>query len=212
MSKQVKSTKWFVRITAPHEHCGVKLDEVKGWVDLVGYAVGYHVGAKTSKPHIHLALIMHSELQRQSIDVRLKKLFGVKGSDYSSKVWDGSHKALSYLYHDVSGKVEMFRMTLTKEEEEEIARTVSVYSDIVTTAKAKASTRIPDRILEEMGSDQWSERQIIHRIYMGVRAREWYDPGHMIDRYVNEILLRSSGDIDYVSVLTEQLIAKRSRW
>lgn len=208
MSKQVTSTLWFVRITAPHSHCETKLKEMCEWIDLSGYAVGYHVGAKTAKPHIHLVITMLKTLQRQSLDVRLKKLFEVKGSDYSSKVWDGNHKALSYLYHDVAGKVEYFRMTLSPEELAAVKHTADTYREIVTEAKTKASTRIPDRILEEMGGDVWTERQIITRIYQGVRNRDWYDPGPLLDRYVNEIMLRS--DEENVKYFTELAVARRS--
>lgn len=204
MSKQSRSTKWFIRITAPHDHCRTKLADVLTWVDHKCSAVGYHIGKKTQKPHIHIAMEMLTDLQKQSLDTRLKKLFDVKGSDYSSKAWDGSHKALSYLYHDKEGKVEYHKMELSDEEKKEIETTVAVYNEIVTTAKEKASTRIPDRILEEMGKDQWDELRVIKRIYQGVRAREWYDPGPMMDRYINEILCRSSGERDYVNELAEQ--------
>lgn len=209
MPSVTKSTMWFVRITAPHEHCDTKLKIVKEWIDVSSMAIGYHIGEKTQKPHIHIALKMGKELQKQSVDVRFKTLFGVKGSDYSSKVWDGDHKVLSYLYHDKSGRVEFYKMELTESEKATIQTTSDVYAEIVKTAKAKASTRIPDRILEEMGDTQWSEKQIITRIYQGVRSTEWYDPGHMLDRYVNEILLRSSGPIDYVEVLASAACEKR---
>lgn len=210
-SKQQKGTKWFVRVTAPHSHCEAKVKMLCESIDVKCAAIGYHIGAKTKKPHIHIAVEMLTELQKQSMDVRLKKLFEVKGADYSNKPWDGSLKALSYLYHDKDGTVVFHKMDLTESQMDEIRRTVDVYADIVHAAKEKASTRIPDKIVEMMGGEQWRIDQVVRRIYQGVRNKEWYDPGPMMDRYVREILLRSSGETDYVDYFTMQFIAKFDR-
>lgn len=210
---QVKSSKlWFVRITAPHEYCDSKLKLMLEWIDLIHYTVGFHTGKKSQKQHIHIAVALGSELQQQSLNARFRKLFEVKGSDYSSKIWDGNFKALSYLHHEIGCRVDYVRTPFTDSEREEILKVTQLYNEIVLDKKQKASTRIPDRILEEIteSGKQWNIRQIVSRIYDGVRKTEWYSPGHMMTRYVEEILLRQtpSGDHDYLEFLTDAFCSK----
>lgn len=210
---QVKSSKlWFVRITAPHEYLDSKIPKMKEWVDLSYYAIGYHTGKKTQKQHIHIILALSTELQQQSLNARCKKLFDVKGADYSSKIWDANFKAISYLYHEKDAKVVYYNFPITEKEIEEVKQVAQVYNEIVLDKKEKASTRIPDRVLEEINESgtQWNIRNIVTRIYEGVRKGEWYSPGHMMTRYVEEILLRQKpqGDHDYLEFLTDTFCSK----
>lgn len=188
--KDDRSDRWFVRVTAPYEHTKSKYAELKSQVDVVCSAIGYHVGSKTGKAHCHIVLHLRQQPQKQSLDVRLKKLFDVKGADYSSKIWDGSHKVLSYLYHDKNGSVEV-NMPLTDEQKAEITRTAEVYETIVEQAKTKSSGRIVDNILAEMGDEDWSQSRIIDAILDGVHAGKWHKPGDFqIVNYVDEIRLK----------------------
>lgn len=193
--KSDKSKLWFIRITAPWEHIETKYTLLRGWIDYTESAIGYHIGAKTSKAHAHIAIKLTSELQKQSIDTRLKKLFDVKGSDYSSKLWDGNPKALSYLYHDKSGKVDI-HMSLSEEQKSEIQNLVTVYDEIVTTAKAKASYKCVDVVLDAIKESgrTWSSREIATYIFKGVRECKWHPPGSMMDRYVDEIRIKQGSD------------------
>jgi len=192
MPSTKESAQWFIRITAPHSHLRAKVTELKGQIDIKRMAIGYHTGSKTNKEHVHIALEMLKAVQQQSINKRIKKLFEVSGADYSSKIWDGSHKVLSYLYHDESGTVEYFKMELTADEEAEIKRTHEVYKEIVQTAKARASTRIPERILIEIeeSGEKWTIRRILTRILTGVHKNEWYPPGPQMERIVQEIRIK----------------------
>jgi len=189
--KSDKAVAWFVRITAPWEHLEKKYKEVRAWIDHDVSAVGYHIGEKTAKPHCHIALKLRKELQKQSLDTRMKQLFGVKGCDYSSKIWDGSHKVLSYLYHDKGGKVEV-NMPLTDAQKDEIEKTATVYEEIVTQAKSKASNKMVDVILQEIAEAgrRYSDREIMTRIFEGVRTTQWHNPRGMLFGYVEEIVLR----------------------
>lgn len=179
MPSTKESAQWFIRITAPHSHNESKLKVLKENIDVKRMAIGFHTGNKTKKEHIHIAIEFIKVVQQQTVNKRIKKLFEVGGADYSSKIWDGSHKVLSYLHHDEKGKVEYHNMELTPEQLAEIETTKEVYKDIVQTAKAKASNRIPERILEEIkeSGDIWTMRQIIRRILTGVKDNEWYPPG-----------------------------------
>lgn len=208
------SQTWFVRITAPWTMLEPKVAEVKSWIDLEYMALGYHIGGKTKKEHVHIALKMRKELQKQSLDVRFKKLFGVKGADYSSKVWDGSDKVLSYLYHDEKGKIEMFKLELSEERLAAIKNTAEVYSDIVTTAKAKASTRIPDQILDDIkaSGEEWSDRKICRAIVKGIAEGKWYNPGNfMIEKLVQEVALRQNPSGDYVDFMVDEIMRRMVR-
>jgi len=186
------STSWFIRITAPHSHLRTKVNELKENIDVVKMAIGYHTGSKTNKEHVHIALQLMTGLQQQSINKRIKKLFEVSGADYSSKIWDGSYKVLSYLYHDETGTVEYHKFDISPEQMAEIKRTHEVYKEIVQTAKAKASTRIPERILLEIeeSGEKWHIRRILTRILTGVKNNEWYPPGPQMERIVQEIRIK----------------------
>ena len=184
------STKWAIRITAPWDHIKTKVQVLRTWIDHQSSAVGYHIGSKTDKQHGHIVLNLLKGLQKQSLDVRVKQLFGVKGSDYSSKIWDGNVKALSYLYHDKGGEVDN-KIPMTPEETAHVQALVSVYNEVVTTAKAKASTRMVDKILLEIQEKgPQTELWIYERIFHGVSEQEWYNPAFNLRKYVEEILLR----------------------
>lgn len=213
MPSTKESAKWFIRVTGPHEHLTIKLNGVKEWIDLKRMAIGYHTGNRTGKEHIHIALELLKEVQQQTINKRMKKTFGVAGSDYSSKTWDGSNKAISYLYHDEKGRVDFFKMELTEEEKVEIQRTHEVYKEIVQTAKAKASTRIPERILEEIkeSGEVWTMRKIITRILEGVNKSEWYPPGPQMERIVQEIRIKQDPETA-IPELTQYYMDKFTRY
>lgn len=201
--KSDRSTHWCVRVTAPWEHIELKYKELREWIDYVDSAIGYHIGTKSSKkqPHAHIVLNMRTELQKQSLDTRMKKLFDVKGVNYSSKIWDCDKKALSYLYHDKVGKVEI-NMEMSEELKTEISNLVKVYDEIVTTAKAKASYKCVDFILEEIKESErlWKPREILRRMLMGVRRGQWHPMGSMTDRYLDEILIKQGNDDDAEAV------------
>lgn len=200
--KSDKSTQWFVRITAPWEHIETKYKLVREWIDHISSAIGYHHGTKTGKAHAHIVIQLRSELQKQSLDTRFKKMFDVKGSDYSSKIWDGSKKAISYLYHDPAGKVEV-NIPLTDVEIKEIESLRTVYEEIVTTAKAKASYKCVDVVLEAIKESgrTWKAREIVTYIFTGVRAGKWHPPGSMMERYVDEIRIKQGSDVDAFHVI-----------
>lgn len=211
MPSTKESSQWFIRVTAPHSHNETKLKLLKENIDVKRMAIGYHTGDKSKKEHVHIAIEFIKSVQQQTINKRIKLLFEVAGADYSSKVWDGSHKVLSYLYHDEKGKVEYHKMELTPEELALIDQTKDVYKDIVQTAKAKATNRIPDRILEEIKTSEhiWTMSQIIRRILVGVKDNEWYPPGMQMERIVQEIRIKQDPDRE-IDDLTNYYVDKFS--
>lgn len=193
--KQEKTNKWFIRITAPWTLLEPKITEMKSWIDISGMAIAYHKGTKTEKEHIHIVLMMLKELQKQSIAERIKKLYGVKGNEQLSiKTWDGNLKVFSYIRHDTSRPIDYFKMELTPAQEQYISSLETIFLDIKTEAKQKASTRIPDRIIEEMNGIRWKPEEIIQRIILGVKNGDWYAPGPRMESIFQEIWIRSDFD------------------
>lgn len=210
MGKSDRSSKWAIRITAPWEHLETKYKSMREWVDFNSSAIGYHIGSKTKKPHAHIVLVINSEIQKQSLDVRCKKLFDVKGSDYSSKPWDGNKKAISYLYHDKAGRVDM-GLDLSEEELAEVEKLVVVYNEIVTTAKQKASNKLVDYVLDAIAESGniWTERQIFEYAMKAIADGKFHSPGQMrMETYMDDILLRQSKDPAHLITTIDQMAYK----
>lgn len=184
-----KSDKWFIRITASWDHVRSHLSTIKNWIDYDGMMVGLHHGDKRGAPHAHICLRLKGELQKQSIDVRMKKLYGVAGAQYSSKAWDGNLKAMSYLYHDVNGEV-MNEMGMDEKEISELKDLNCEIQKVVEVNKGRASNKIVQYVLTK-ANDGWSRYDIGECILRAVANGEFYDPGDFaLERYINEIELK----------------------
>lgn len=210
MPSIAKSTKWFVRVTAPWEFIKQKVPTMQGWLDYSGMMIAYHTGAKGKAKHAHIALVLTSELQKQSIDARLKKLFDVEKTNYSSKVWDGDTKALSYMYHDDKGEVVDY-LGLSEEQITKIKEYNNVIQVAVKQAKEKASYRIVEYALGKL-TGQPTRMEIGRCILRAVANREFHDPGDfMLERYINEVqLIMANDERELDSIITERLLKLRS--
>lgn len=201
MPSVARSKSWYVRVTAPWEFLQQKMVVVCSWIDYEGYFAGYHIGEKTEKPHVHIALKLKSDLQKQSLDKRLKELFQVKGSDYSSKPWDGEEDALSYMYHD--NKVEIDnQLGLSNDAIERIkARNIQVQK-IVAEAKEKASCKVVEYVLTKIHESGtfWNIRAIAYEIWKGVHSGQFYHPGPQYKRYIEEIYCKQCKDEEELSM------------
>lgn len=187
---QTKSNHWFIRITAPWEHIRGRMKEVKEKIWYDGMMIGYHHGDKKGAPHAHICLRLKSELQKQSIDNCFKKLFDVKGAQYSSKVWDGDKKAIAYLFHDVKGEVHN-EMGMTDAEMNEVKELNVEIQKVVKENKGRASNKIVQYVLEQAGEQVWSRWDIGECILNAVAEGRFYDPGDFVlERYINEIELK----------------------
>lgn len=195
MSKQVRSKLWFIRVDGPWEHLKLKSKDVKGWIDYSGCIIGYHNGDKeVPNPHLHMCLMLRSELQKQSLDTRVKKLFGVAKGGYSSKVWDGNlgRGAVSYLLHDPKGEIDD-SIGLTPDQWASLKLTNEVIQEEITKAKEKASHKVIDYVLEKIteSGEKWDAERIYLQIIKGVWNRMFYDPGDFqLQKYIDEILIR----------------------
>lgn len=205
MPSLAKSKCWFIRVTAPWEYITSKLDLLKAKVWYQGMLVGYHHGDKQGAPHAHICLKTTCELQKQSIDVAVKQVFGLTSrSTYSSKPWDGEKSAMSYLYHDTKGRVEN-HMELSEEELNELRRNNDIIQAAVKVAKERASHKVIDYLIAKH-KDHWDRFDIGRELLLAVSRGEFHHPGtFQIERYILEVELRVAQPHEVDRVIDGQL-------
>lgn len=170
---------WFVRVDYPLAELPDKLRIVTGWVDLVKMLSLHHQGEKKDNPHFHAVIELSSEIQKQSFDVRLKKIFSVKGSQYSSKVCDGADEACSYMFHEENAPILVNKGHTAADILRYVALNKSVQKVVDINSK-KASCRIPERVIaaiRESGKKSWTIREIYDWVIGEIRMGNIYHPG-----------------------------------
>jgi len=219
-SRQV-SDKWFVRVDGEKEFLRQKcLDMAKSSENATIHAV-FHTGSKKENPHIHYILSRDKAIQKQAFDNSVKKLFGVAGTQYSTKPWDGEYKgAGSYLYHEedeetpadvfVSKGITEIHVTTMREHAKEWRATVQE-------KKAKASVTLVQKAIAHFNVSDGT-RVSLERIWVfmmdKVRAGENYFPGENIMRkYAIEVLI-AIGDKSYWDQYVQDSFARAfpTRW
>jgi len=214
-ASRVVSDKWFVRVDGEKEFLRQKcLDMAKSSENATIHAV-FHTGSKKENPHIHYIISREKHIQKQAFDNSVKKLFGVAGTQYSTKPWDGEYKgAGSYLYHEedeenpadvlVSKGITEIHVTTMRDHAKEWRATVQE-------KKAKASVTLVQKALEYFGktvevdedgngkAEAYIRKPTTKHIWnymMGLcRAGENYFPGETIMRkYTVEVLMAVGED------------------
>lgn len=199
-----KSTKWFVRIDGAHDWLKEKMRIVQGWIDVVKLLACLHVGEKKDNHHVHFVIELSSELQKQSFDVRLKKVFGVSGSAYSSKQWDGGDGACGYMFHE-SDDVICNNKGFSDEDVERFRELNRATQKVLAVNKEKASGRVVNRLLAE-ANPEWSRADIARKLIVMIREGEMYEPGDfMLKRYIEEIYMKSRTDKGFSEYLEERI-------
>ena len=208
------STMWWIRITAPHEHIRAQFPRVKERVDYSGSMIAYHQGDKEEpNPHCHIALKLRSNLQKQSVDVYFKKLFGVAGGQYSTVPWDGDDQVLRYCFHEqMDGKPsEVFHdLGLSPARIETLRAESKIINEAVAEAKKTASFKVVDYMLEKIkaSGEKMGAYEIGWEIQKAVYKGMFHEPGdYNIEKYINEILCRQCKD----EIELEQMWAERHR-
>lgn len=204
--QQVKSDKWFIRVTKPWADCSGGLAAVRQWLDFSGAMVGYHIGTKTEKPHIHIVLSIKSAIQDQSMGVRIRKTFGVSGNkEYCVTAWDGNPAAMSYLFHDDGGRVEDYGFNLTADYIERLKESNRVIQEQVKQAKEKAGFKVVEYVLDKIMSDReadshdylWTRQEICECIVEAVYNKQFYYPGDFaLGKYIMEIEIKQTRSVD----------------
>jgi len=189
-----KYSNFCFRITAPWDLIETQSKEIFTWIDYSGCMIGYHIGTKTEKEHAHFAIQLKSRLQRESLNVRLRSLFGVKGANYSSSAWDTDPQALRYMFHDRKGKVFNFLGY-----DQSIIDKLKAESEVITKAveesKKKASKRLPDYVIgcieAEGGNVLWTPEDIAYKMFQAVYESKFHNPGNThFENYINEVMIK----------------------
>lgn len=206
MPQTASSSKWFFRVTLPHETTmtiwngnwdtreNIFKSRLAQWDILRVIMVG-HKGEKTEKEHFHALLELNEPIQQQSLNARIKLLFGVKGAQYSTKLWDG-HMGIgagSYLFHDPEHTI-LFNFGFEDIEIQHFKECNEQVREIVLDKKQKASGRCVDRVLEEIqkeGGKCWTRKRIILRLLEDIHSGVMYEPGDFVlKKYAEEIYMK----------------------
>jgi len=191
----IVSDKWFIRITLPWERFEALYGEhVLSFDDHNRFLVVSHLGEKTEKEHVHCLVHLSSEKQKQTVDKRYKRVFGVSGANYSSKPWDGDMGAGagSYLFHDPSAKI-LQNKGFTDPEIAEFKRINEEVCKVVQINKQRASGRCVERILNDIidSNRLWTKDEIAIKLLTDIKEGVMYEPGdYVLKRYLEEIYLK----------------------
>lgn len=191
------SNSFFCRISYQHAELEGPLNALAAWVDMAKVIVATHKGDTKENEHIHMCVELTTTIQKQSFDVRLKKLFNLAGGnkDFSTKVWDKSLDACSYLFHEPDAQVVLNRghtdddIALYKRMNERV-------QTIVKQNKEAGANKSINRIIELVGVD-CTHDAILHAIHDDVRAGKMYHPGFRLVAMVEEVYIKTRSDTSY---------------
>lgn len=187
MPSTVRSDAWFVRITLPHELLKQKAHAMRGWLDLLQILFIGHTSQK-EKEHGHMVLKLRGALQKQSLDVRLKALFNVKGADYSSKPWDGADAACGYMFHDE--KYVVFANVGFNDEDIKRFQDLNEKTQaVIAVNKEKGGNKNVEAVLEIFKDCEPTRTEIAKEFLRRVREGMMYDPGDWKLRSMTEEIL-----------------------
>jgi len=191
------SNSFFCRISYQHSELEGPMNALAAWVDMAKVIVATHKGDTKENEHVHMCIELTTTIQKQSFDVRLKKLFNLAGGnkDFSTKVWDKSLDACSYLFHEPDAQVVLNRghtdddIALYKRMNERV-------QTIVKQNKEAGANKSINRIIELVGVD-CTHDAILHAIHDDVRAGKMYHPGFRLVAMVEEVYIKTRSDASY---------------
>lgn len=197
MVKTDKSYKWFVRVDVSKDNAITNANTMLSWIDIKRLLMIHHMGDKNDNPHVHFVLELKSELQKQSLDTRLKKVFSIeKRSQYSSKVWDGGDEACSYMFHESNAPI-LCNKDFTEDEIVRFRVLNESVQKVVEVNKQKASCRAPDRAVEYFKDCSPSRRDVLELFIKWIRDGEMYEPGDFqMARYIEEVIVKTTANDD----------------
>lgn len=190
MPSIVRSRQWFIRVTTSWMLIEAKCKDVLQWIDLVSVLCIGHVGTKTEKEHAHMLLTLSSDLQKQSLDTRIKNLFGVKGADYSCVPWDGADAAGGYMFHDKE-----YQMFANRGfDSDTIQRYVDLNEKtqkVIAINKEKGANRNVEAVLAIFKGLSPSKYDVAKAFLQRVRKGEMYEMGDFkLKAMVEEVLIK----------------------
>lgn len=204
MPQTAKSNKWFVRVDGNKEFLEQKLKELKGAIDTEKILGLYHLGEKSDNPHCHFVITTSTEIQQQSFNIRVKKLFAIeKKSQFSVKVWNGEDGACSYMFHECN-EVILINKGYSDDDISKFRELNSKVQEVIAINKQRGG-RVVDKLLERYGDDTPSRREILNDMLEMVRDGEMYEPGdYQLMKYVEEVYLKTTGKVDFEEYVEER--------
>lgn len=209
--KSTRSRTWFVRSDGSEEYLRQKCKEIASWIDVSGVLAVYHVGDKKENPHCHVLIELTSLIQKQSFDVRIKKVFEVvKRSQYSTKIWDGIRDAgaASYVFHEAEAVV-LYNKGWSESELHACRQANAAVQKVVAMNRERASTKLVDKALDHFNGEKPNRTAILTYMLKECRDGSCYYPGtFQLKKYVEEVELRLTEEKDlwiFVSTLESQM-------
>jgi len=157
-----------------------------------------HVGERNEREHIHLAITLPSSITKQTLDLKLQKIYGVKGADYSSKVWDGSDNVLSYMFHEKHAPV-FARKGYSDEDIKQYLEMNEKVQQVVEVNKQRAPGRKVDQVVElfKLEKDPPQRVEICKVFVRMIRTGEMYEPGDFkLKQMIEEVIIKCLPDAD----------------
>lgn len=192
-----RSKQWFVRIDGQHEFLKEKIKTVMGWLDMKRVLGCLHVGEKKDNPHCHFVIEMLTELQKQSFDVRIKKLFNVTGCQYSSKQWDGADGACGYMFHESDDSI-LCNKGFSDEDIERFRELNRATQKVIAVNKEKSSHKFIDRAIATFNDGLPSHRDLLEFFLKLVREGEIYYPGTFrMKQMIEEVRIKMTPESEF---------------
>lgn len=197
MVKSDRSNFWFVRSDGPESFLRQKCGELATQLDVKAIIAVYHEGGSKENPHMHACVELTSDPQKQSFDVRIKKLFEItKRSAYSTKKWDGIRDggASSYLFHEETAEYVSPILTCKGWSDDDVAllrQTNKAVQKANEVNKARAGTRLPGQALEHFAGQKPCKLEILKYMLRQIRTGDKYHPGeYQLKKFVEEVELK----------------------
>jgi len=186
------SDKWFVRVDGNKEDLIEMLKEVRGWIDCQRMLALFHMGATKENPHCHFVIDTFTRIQKQSFDVRIKKIFKIeKKSQWSTKIWDGGDSACSYMFHE-SGNNIIANKGFTEEDISRFEKLNESVQKVVAINNARAPGRQADKVVDEFKDESPTKKDIFDVFMIRIRDGEMYEPGDFqLAKLVEEVYLKT---------------------
>lgn len=191
MSKSEKSDRWAVRVDGEEDflrECCKKFSERE---EVETFLATFHVGKSKENTHCHFCVKNNKIIQKQTFALKVKEVFNVASkSDYSVKIWDGSDKALSYLFHEVPHNI----LANKGYSDEDIDKFIAMDAQIqvvVQKNKEKAGTKLVDKAIEHFSGQVPEKYEVFYHMMQLIKSGENYHPGtFMLKRFVEEVIIK----------------------
>lgn len=184
------------------EHLEAKLKVLKDNIDVEELLAFFHVGERSENPHCHFVLKTRSEIQKQSIAERMKKLFVIEGekarSQYAIDVWDGTKDggAVAYMFHEENAPM-LINKGFSDQDLDRARMANEAVKKVVAVNKDRASQKLVERALEHFKDSSWKpdKKEILCFMLKEIKAGKAYFPGsYRLKSFVEEVGLKLTHD------------------